>query len=212
MKYTKILTFALGIAITVGSLFMAGCHDETKNFDKCLKFARYSGTTVGYLVNASTATLGPEVRDTVATATMAIVTELPTNITAETIAADLRTISTNAISVAIPEVYEKYPELVASTINTLLNLLQTGLVSIREKYPVEFDNTEMFYKIAYAFFDSVNVIVVPAANREATPSNGPLSVVQVKYEDIAAVAKIDGNKILSKEDFETFMAILSKRN
>ena len=212
MKYTKTLKMMIGALAVAGTLFVSGCHDESKNFEKCLKFAKYAGTTVGYVVNASTAALGPEVRDTVATVTTAIVTELPTNVTVETIATDLRTISTNAVHAVIPDIYEKYPELVDTTVDTLLGILQTGLVSVRDKYPTEFDNAEMFYKIAYAFFDNVNIIVSPAANRESAPSNGPLGLVQVSYDDIASAAKVDGRKILSKEDFEKLMAVLGKKN
>lgn len=210
MKYTKTLKTMIGVLAVAGALFVSGCHDESKKMDRCIKFAKYSGTTIGYVINTSTVIVGPEVRDTVATVTTAIVTELPTNVTVETIAVDLRTISTNAVHVALPEVYEKYPELVDQTIDTLLGFLQVGLTSIREKYPTEFGNAEMFYQIAYTFFDSVNFIVTQA-NKTATDATGQkLTIAPVTYEDIANAAKADGNKILSKEDFEALMNALKK--
>ena len=210
MKYTKLLTFVLGIGITAGSLFMGGCHDETKKLDKCLAFAKTAGTTVGYVINTSAVALGPEIRNVIATITTAVVTELPTNVTAETIAIDLRTISTNVVHVAIPEIYEKHPELVDSTIDTLLGFLQMGLTSIEGKYPTEFGNAEMFYKISYAFFESVNVIVTQTNKVASDIVEQKLTIVPVTYEDIFNAAKADGNKILSKEDFEKLMTAIAK--
>ena len=210
MKYTKTLTLMLGAAIAFGSLFTAGCHDESKKLDKCLKFAKSAGATVGYVINTSVAVLGPEVKDTVAAVTTAIVTELPTNVTVETIAVDLKTISTNAVHVALPEICEKYPELVNSTIDTLLGFLQIGLTTISEKYPTEFSNAEMFYKIAYAFFDSVHSVVTAASKDMVGISGQVLTILQVNYDDIANAAKTDGVAILSKADFEALMNALKK--
>ena len=211
MKYTKILTLVLGIAITAGSLFMAGCHDETKKLDKCLAFAKTAGTTVGYVINTSAVALGPEIKNVIATITTAIVTDLPTNVTTETIATDLRLISTNVVHVVIPEIYEKHPELVDSTIDTLLGFLQMGLTSIEGKYPTEFANAEMFYKIAYAFFENVNIIVAQTNKAMSDIAEQKLTIVPVTYEDILNAAKTDGNKILSKGDFEKLMAALAKQ-
>ncbi len=210
MKYTKILTLVLGIAIAAGSLFMAGCHDETKKFDKCLAFAKTSGITVGYVINTSAVALGPEIKDVITSVTTAVVTDLPTNVTAETIAVDLRAISTNVVRIAIPEIYEKHPELVDSTIDTLLGFLQMGLTSIEGKYPTEFANAEMFYKIAYAFFESVNSVVTVSLKEMVGVSSEPFAILQINYEELANAAKADGNKILSKEDFEKLMAALTK--
>ena len=210
MKCTKLLAFTIGAAITIGSLFTSGCHDESKKLDKCLAFAKTAGPTVGYVINTSAATLGPEIKDAVAVVTTAIVTELPTNVAVETIAVDLRTISTNAVHKALPDLYEKYPQLIDESIDTLLGFLQIGLTSISEKYPTEFNNAEMFYKIAYAFFDSVHSIVAVALKDTLGVSGKSLTILQINYDDVANAAKTDGKAILSKADFEALMAALKK--
>ena len=200
-----------GALIAAGSMFVSGCHDKTKDLDKCLSFAKSAGATVGYVINTSAGSLSPEVNDTIAAVTKAIVTELPKSVTLETIAADLRTISTNAVRAAIPQIYEKYPQLVDETVNVLLDCLQTGLTTIGEKYPTETANAEMFYKIAYAFFDSVNT-AIQLFNREvpiAYPVDS-LVIVDADYGAIVESAKLDGLVILGKEDFDALMTALKK--
>lgn len=201
MNYKKILSI-IGSVLVLGAAVLTGCKDETGNKEKYLVYSEYAGTTIGYIINASSVFVGPEVKNAITNVLTEIVTKLPKEVTAETIADDLSKIAADAV--AAMKVGEKYKELVDKSVDTLLTLVQVGLTSVKNKHPVEFANGEMFYNIAYEFFNSINAVVDPIVSREA---NGEVSfeIADVKYAEIRSMAKADGKKI-DKKAFDDIIA------
>lgn len=191
MTYTKTLA-TVGTILAIGATMFLGCKDESENKEKYLTYSEYAGTTAGYIVNASAVFIGPEVKAAITNVLAEIKTNLPKEVTAETIDNDMRTIATNAV--AHLNVNEKYKELVDKSVDTLLTVLKVGMVAIKDKHPIEFGNAELFYTIAYTFFDSVNSVIdpsVPRGNVEETE----LKIADVDFATIKAKAKEDGRKI-----------------
>ena len=119
------LAMAIGVAISCASaLFTSGCHSKSKDLEKCIEFSRHAGTTVGYVISTSVVTVNPEVRELIVAVTTAVATQLPSNVTVETLAVDLMDVSTNAVHAAFPEICEKHPELVKASISALLDFVQ----------------------------------------------------------------------------------------
>lgn len=205
MSY-KSLLLTVGTLIAVGTAFFVGCKDESGNKEKYLTYSKYVGITTGYIINTTSLMVGPEVKAAITNVVGTIVTELPTNVTAETIATDLAKIAADAVEAM--HVKEQYKDLVDKSVDTLLTLLQVTLTSVKDKHPVEFGNAEMFYNIAYTFFDSVNAVIDGTVARDAL-DEVPFEIASINYADIKELAKADGNKILTKRDFNSVVEKLN---
>ena len=208
MKNMKKLTL-VGMIMALCSVIFMGCKDETDKKEKYLTYSEYAGSTVGYIVNASAVFIGPEVKTVITNVLGEIVTKLPKETTAETIATDLKAITDDAIKAM--HVKEQYAELVNKSADTLLTLLQVGLSSIKTKHPVEFDNAEMFYTIAYTFFDSANsVLNISNSLRGDSVEEKAFEIADVTFDDIKDMAKDDGKKIPDDQLNEILNAIKAK--
>ena len=205
MSYKKSLLI-IGTLISIGTAIFVGCKDESGNKEKYLTYSKYVGTTAGYIINTTSLMVGPEVKAAITNVVGTIVTELPTNVTAETIATDLSKIAADAVNAM--HIKEQYKELVDKSVDTLLTLLQVTLTSVKEKYPVEFNNAEMFYGIAYNFFDSVNEVIDGTVSRDVIDEI-PFEIAAVDYADIKVLARADGNKIVSRKEFNAMFEKLN---
>ena len=191
MTYTKTIA-TVGTILAMGTAMFLGCKDESENKEKYLTYSEYAGTTAGYIVNASAVFIGPEVKAAITNVLVEIKTNLPKEVTAETIDNDMRTLATNAV--AHLNVDEKYKELIDKSVDTLLTVLKVGMVAIKEKHPVEFGNAELFYTIAYTFVDSANSVIDPSVPR----GNGEeieLRIADVDFATIKAMADKQGKKV-----------------
>ena len=194
-------------AVAIMSLAFLGCHDETGKKEQYLKYSKYAGTTVGYVINASGKVIGPEVKTAITNVLTALVTELPKEVTAETFADDMREIATNAVAkIDIPEAYRA---VVDKSVDTLLTLLQTALLSVKVKYPKEFGNAELFYEATYVFLDSVNSVIDIDSFRGLPEETAFIVDGSLKYEIIEKMAKDNGHEV-SRKTFDDIIANIEK--